>query len=245
MGENTIEFTGEYTLQDVIGEVLRRDFMPFEEPCRHKFSFRHRRKMKKMFSANTGMGFEKTSAGISVRKRLIVVLTLVLLMALAGLSAAANFGGSFIGSFGFMKNAAGNTAAVSLDQANDHSFISDIYKLGILPEGYVYDGYHGELDRTFTYYRNETDDLLWMMQYVKAEFAPEYDSRFSGFTETRVGGMSGFYSTMEGYTYLVWDNGEYIFELNGKFPVEDLIKVAESLCIDTNYRMGWFSAENL
>ena len=233
----------EYTLENVLDEVLRRDFMPFDKPCKHRFSLRHRRGMKKLFSANTG--FEKVNARIPIRKRLLVALVLVLLMALAGISAAANFGGSFIGQFSFMPNAAGVTSVVSLDAQNENNFISDIYKLNALPEGYVYNEYCGSLDRTFTYYRNGAGDLLIMMQFVKKEFRPEYDSLFSGFMETSVGGMSGYYSIWEEFTDLVWDNGEYIFELNGKLPVEELIKAAESLCIDTNYRMGIFLAEDL
>lgn len=235
----------EYTLEDVLDEVLRRDFMPFDEPCKHKFSLRHRRRMKKLFSSNSDMGFEKATARIPVRKRLAVVLVLVLLMALAGISAAANFGGSSIGSFGFLKNASGLTAVVSLDVHNENNFISDIYKLNALPEGYVYNEYCGNLDRAFTLYSNGTDDLLIMIQSVKEEFRPEYNEKFSEFTETNVNGMSGYYSTMEEYTDLVWDNGDYIFELNGKLSAQELINIAESLCIDTNYRMGYFSAENL
>lgn len=233
----------EYTLESVLDEVLRRDFMPFDKPCEHRFSLRHRRGMKKLFSASDTR-FEKTPMRIPVRKRLAVVLMLALLMAMAGISAAANFGGSFIGSFGFMKNASGLTSVVSLDAYNKSNFISDIYKLNALPEGYAYKEYWGSLDRTITFYRNSTDDYLMMMQSVKEEFNREYDSAFSGFTETSVGGMSGYYSTVEEYTDLVWDNGEYIFELNGRLPVEDLIKTAESLCIDTNYRMGFFSDDN-
>lgn len=235
----------EYTLENVIDEVLRRDFMPFEEPCRHRFSLRHRREMKKLFSANTGQRFEKTTAKIPVRKRLMIVLVLVLLMALAGLSATAAFDGSFIGSFGFLKNASGLTAVVSLDQQNENNFIADIYKLGAPPEDYVYDEYWGNMNRTFTFYKNGMGDVLLMGQFVKEEFRPEYNSNFSELTETSVCGMSGYYSTIDEYTDLVWDNGEYIFELNGKLPAQELVEAAESMCIDTNYRMGLFSAENL
>lgn len=233
----------EYTLENVLDEVLRRDFMPFEEPCGHRFSLRHRREMKKLFSTN--LGFEKTSARIPVRKRLMIALVLVLLMALAGISAAANYGGSFIGTFGFMKNAAGSTAVVSLDVQPENNFISDIYKLGAPPAGYVYNEYMGDLGSTFTLYRNGMGDCLVMMQFVKEEFRPEYNEKFSEFTETNVNGMSGYYLTLDGYTELVWDSGEYIFLLDGKFPVKELINIAESLCIDTNYRMGYFSTENL
>lgn len=233
----------EYTLGNVIDEVLRRDFMPFERPREHKFSLRHRRRMKKLFSADADTGFEKTTARIPVRKRLLTVLVLVLLMAIAGLSAAASFGGSFFGAFGFMKNATGTTAVVSLDQSNKHDFISDIYKLGAPPKGYIYSEYCGSTDRTFTYYRNGTGDILLMCQFVKEEFCNEYNSNFSELTETSVCGMSGYYSTVEEYTDLVWDNGEYIFELNGKLPVEELVKAAESLCVDPFYRMGIWEAE--
>ena len=231
---------GEYTLESVIDEVLRQDFMPFEEPCGHKFSLRHRRRMKQLFCANTDRHFEKTAAKMPVRKRIIIALVLVLLMTLAGVSAAASFDGSFMGAFGFLRNTAGLTEVVSLDQWNDNNFISEIYRLDVLPEGYVYNEYSGSLNRTTTFYKNGADDYLLMMQFVKEDFALEYNSNFSGFTETSVGGMSGYYSTVNEYTELVWDNGEYIFELNGKFPVEELIRSAESLCIDPNYRMGFF-----
>lgn len=235
----------EYTLENVIDEVLRRDFMQFDKPCEHKFSLRHRRGMKKLFSANAGQRLEKTDVKIPIRKRLMIALVLVLLMALAGLSATAAFDGSFIGSFGFLKSASGLTAVVSLDQKSENNFISDIYKLGAPPEDYVYDEYWGNIDRTFTFYKNGMGDVLLMGQFVKEDFRPEYNSNFSELTETNVNGMSGYYSTMDEYTDLVWDNGEYIFELNGKLPVEELAKAAESLCIDPNYRMGFFSAENL
>ena len=228
----------EYTLENVVDEVLRRDFMPFEEPCEHRFSLRHRRRMKKLFSAPP---FEKTTAKIPLKKRLTIVLVLVLLMALAGFSAAASFGGSFIGSFGFMKNVTGTTEVVSLDMQNENDFISDIYKLGAPPEGYVYDEYWGDLDRTFAFYRNGTDDFLLLMQSVKEEFCTEYNENVPEFTETDVKGMSGYYSTLDGYTELVWDSGEYIFSLSGKLPIEELIRAAESLCLDPNYRMGSFS----
>ena len=230
----------EYTLENVIDEVLRRDFAPFDEPCEHRFSLRHRRRMKKIFSESITR-FEKTSARIPVKKRLVIALALVLLMALAGLSAAASFGGSFTDAFVFMKNATGTTAVVSLDQINENNFISDIYKLGEPPEGYAYDEYIGSLDNTFTIYKNDAEDILIMMQCVKEKFLPEYDSSFSGFTETKVGGMSCYYLTRGEFTELVWDNGEYVFELNGKLSAEELTEAAESMCIDTNYRMGIFT----
>ena len=232
----------EYTLNDVLDEVLRRDFSLFEAPCGHKFSLRHRRRMKKLFSADSVPRAEKTR--LPIKKRLMTVLVLVLLMALAGISAAANFGGSFIGSFGFMKNASGLTAVASLDVRNEKDFIADIYKLGAPPADYVFDEYWGSLDRTYTFYRNGTDDFLLMSQSVKNEFRPEYTEKVTEFTETDVNGMSGYYSTFDGYTELVWDSGEYIFSLSGKFPIEELTEAAESLCPDPNYRMGSFSENN-
>ena len=59
----------EYTLNDVLDEVLRRDFSPFEAPCGHKFSLRHRRRMKKLFSADSVPRAEKTRLPIKKRKR--------------------------------------------------------------------------------------------------------------------------------------------------------------------------------
>lgn len=82
-------------------------------------------------------------------------------------------------------------------------------------------------------------DILVARQWTKKTFSQEYlDMENVEVHESKVNSCPAYVITEEHYfgyfTSVVWDNGDYIFEVQGYFPEDKAIRIAESVEVNEN-----------
>lgn len=129
-----------------------------------------------------------------------------------------------------------NTQLFAANVEGAPTVLEEIYELTALPEEYecTSDNFmfviHG---CTFTH--KTTGQTLTFHQTVKSEFYAHYNTEGYEFEEVTVNGHEGLYID---YEYdgiesglIVWDNGDYIFQIDGDFSKKELIHLAETVKI--------------
>ncbi|MDE6089009.1 MAG: DUF4367 domain-containing protein [Oscillospiraceae bacterium] len=154
-----------------------------------------------------------------------------------------------------------NTWHITPASANGATALDTIYNLTYLPDGFYFDQeaqdyedfhaiegqprYTTHYRTTFeTYYQGRKNDVgssLELLQCTKSHYSIDIQQNDSSITPVKVGEYAGFVTkrpTMRGSeyytsTFLVWDNGEYVFtlivqEMPDDF-LDELIKIAKSV----------------
>ncbi|MDE7121180.1 MAG: DUF4367 domain-containing protein [Oscillospiraceae bacterium] len=154
-----------------------------------------------------------------------------------------------------------NTWHITSASTNGATALDTIYDLTYLPDGFYFDQkaqdyedfraiegqprYTTHYRTTFeTYYQGQKNDegsSLELLQCTKSHYSIDIQQNDSAITPVKVGEYAGFVTkrpTMRGSeyytsTFLVWDNGEYVFNLIvQEMPddfLDELIKIAESV----------------
>lgn len=225
----------EYTLSEIFDEVYEQEFSEFDAPPKHRFSFRHRRKMQKILSPESEQISSENhivKRKISLKRNVLVVVILIFLAMIAGAVSVFRIAG-FSGTV--------NNGIIHLFTTSDDSAPSVIekrYDLKELPEDYKFferTGDEGEEWLQRVYINRQNNTRITFNQKTKAMFAAHYPNTENRiFEEVDINGNKGYLwrdsHDRYGYTMktLVWDNGEYIFELHGEVPEKMLINLAKS-----------------
>lgn len=126
---------------------------------------------------------------------------------------------------------------VTADISKDEEYptkLEKVYVLGDIPEGYeLTDKSVIESSSVFIYYK---DDLfIVFQQFIKSHYSSNADNEHSvSFEETYNNQKYLVRITDDNLCNIVWDDGEYIFDLVGYFPKETLFEMSENLKIDNN-----------
>lgn len=76
--------------------------------------------------------------------------------------------------------------------------------------------------------KDGSDDFIDFEQRVRPA-APSYDNEhILSMEDVMVGDKYGVFMTWERTTHLVWDNGDYVFEIVSRLPKEEVIKLAKT-----------------
>lgn len=222
----------QYTLEEVLEEVCRRDFAEFDNPPKHRFSIRHRRNMKRIFSQKR----EKlATAKIKLTpKSAVIVVLLIFLALLTGAIIVLRLPG-FSGTV-----YPDNTQMFTLDNSAPTT-IEQIYYLEALPDNYILAEEYGDIGDDYiqrVYINRQSGDSLIFMQYTKKRYHKHYENERHIFTAITVNECNGFIwissKTNSSLKSIVWDFGDYILEISGKFAENDLINLAKSAKILQN-----------
>ena len=198
----------QYTLEDVLEEVCRRDFAEYVNPPKHHFSRRHRQNMKKILAPKREF-IASTKAKLSPKKVAIIAL-LVFLAILTGAI--------------IILRLPGFTGTVYPDHtqmfANDPTaptIIEDVYYIADLPNNYVLTEKYGNIGDKFirySYTDPSTGDSLVFEQYAKSRFHSHFNNENAEIIHMKVNDYDGFIwrsiNPEDQYKEIVWDNGEYI-----------------------------------
>ena len=158
-----------YTLSEVFDAVYKDEFSEFDSAQRHFFSLRHRRAMEELFYPRTAATY-KTSRRVSLRKRVIIVL-LVILLSMIGIVA----GAAVSRSFKFKERSEFTVVTAEIDQ-NAPIMIDDYYYLPAVPEGFeLYDQERCLTSSSF-YYKDGSERVFFFSQSVKESFYVYYNS---------------------------------------------------------------------
>lgn len=221
-------------LQQALLEVCEKEFAPFEDGEEHRFSRRHKRKMKAMFKEYSRGAKKK----MPLKKRIIIAVIAVLLAAVTGATAAA------VGQrFGIFNVSRTHTEIGVLDPKDAPKQIEDIYYIPVLPEGYAVYQYDANADWVswITTKIDGPGELLFS-QHVKEDYSSLINNRNSGINFINVGEYEGYYVDFgSDQLSLTWDHGDYVmsfFSVSEDMTINDLIELALSIRVDPELEYG-------
>ncbi len=224
----------DYTIEDVFEEVYRREFAEFDDleslPDPHP-SLRHKIRMNRIFKR-----FRKNTAklyAVHIRFSRRTVLAFLMIILLATISACAAI--KIIGDFLYEVHE-DNTQLRVADAGGAPEFIEDIYEITALPEGYVCTTETFiKIIHTYIFTKESTGETLTLCQMAKPSYNGHYDNEGFILQDIKIDGQPAiFIDYSEDDTIcglLIWDNGEYIFELVGYYTKDELIDMAKSIKI--------------
>lgn len=222
----------EYLLEDVFEEAYKLDFAEHDNPPEHRFSLKHRIRMRKIFSLykkNTkryNAPLYKMGLKMSMKWAIIVII----LAALTVTAAAVTI--TFL-----RREHRDNTELFAANIEGAPTILEEVYHITAVPEGYECTTNNiSKVDHTQIYTYKDTYVTFMFYQCVKSEYNKHYDNERGNLKETKLGNYPAILyiddsEKDEIISLIVWDNGDYIFELVGCFSENDLRTLAESVQI--------------
>lgn len=216
------------SLTDILEEVYRLDYAEFDNPPKHLFSHRSRKRLKKIHYPKS-VSCKADWRAVSPRKRIIIALMIIAFMT-AGITAVAAANG-----FG-RKEHRDNTEVFLTNVENSPKTIEYMYYLPEIPDGYSFNERISESTADITIYTClETGRGMKIIQRVKENYKSYFDNEHALLEDIEVNGHKGLY-LKSNYTDLasgiiIWDNMDYVLEISGDFDKNTLLEFARSLKI--------------
>lgn len=216
-----------YTLESILEQVCKEEFSEFSEPEKHKFRLKNRIRMRRILSR-----FKRNSTvHIPVRRmnrRLVTAIVVAILLAVMAVTTAA-----VLLLRGFIaQEHEDNTQLFAENIAGAPTTIEEVYYIPELPEGYLLVKQWDANLLVYSMYRDSSsENVLTFDQYVKTEFDTHYDN--NAMHPVTIGEYNGIYIDYSNNEQLIscviWDNGDYIFQLEGFLSKDEIITIAESV----------------
>ena len=224
----------ESILKSILEESARLEWEKYENVPEHKFSFKHRLAMKRIFKL-----YEKNTRAIHsaaqpkrfrlTRKTALTAIVIIFLAALAGCTAAYFISQSFQGDV--HKEF---TRIFPINTENCPTTIEEKYYLSELPEGFEV----LETDST-PYYEyviiksTSTGQTFSFKQIVKSDFDTTHlNTEHHKIEEVVINGHVGlgidFSDSNRTHSLLLWDNGDYILEISSDLPLNELYNLVKT-----------------
>lgn len=232
----------ENLLDEVLTEYYTKEFSIYSTVPEHKFSLKHRIAMKKIFKRyelNTMLLRSKEVLSplsdfserkfLLTPKRLLVLVIIVLLAALAGCSIVYFTSYSFRGEVH-----SDNTELFAINLENCPTVIEEKYFLPEIPEGFeVLQTTSSPFNKYISYINKQTEQTITLRQSVKSEFGSiHFNTEKGELIEIEINGHNGLLIDLsdEENTFfdIIWDNGDYILKISGNLPKNDLLNLAQS-----------------
>lgn len=211
-----------YNLKEIMCEVYRQDFAEFDNPPKHHFSRRSRKKLNGILYPKSLQPAENTRR-IAPSKRIIIALLIIILMAV-GITAGAVISRGFT-----RKEHRDNTELFAVNAENTPKTIESVYYLPEIPEEYELYEVVSDNRSVFTSYMNyNTNRGMVLFQAVKEGYRDHFDNEHQTFEEVDVNGHYGLYLGDCDRGLIIWDNGNYVLELSGDFNKDTLLDLAKS-----------------
>lgn len=134
-----------------------------------------------------------------------------------------------------MKNHKDNTELFAINTENCPVTLEKMYYLSGLSEDYVL--YEEDICKEISscyIYRNTTipNDEIVFIQNVKYLYKAHFDNEHDNNLEYMVyDGCDAYFKSHGSYSILVWDDGEYIFEISGNMNKLEMMKLGRTLKI--------------
>ena len=224
-----------YSIGDLMSMYYEREFAAVEQMPITKLSSKHNRKMIKAFRifAENRMSINnqpmKTVTGrqISLRKRIILAVIIVVLLAFVTGSVIVFVSSGFRGT---VYN--DNTRIFAFDVGGSPSVIEEQFMLSVVPEGFELCEYEANDIYVYSLYKNSENQTLAFQQTVKSKFHPHINTEGYDLQETKINSCNAIYiEYINAYgvsSTVIWDNEDYILELFGNFDNNELRDLAIS-----------------
>lgn len=215
-----------YDIKGILEQVCEEEFSEFSNPTEHKFRLKNRIRMRRILSR-----FKRNSTvRVPVRRmnrRLVTAIVIVILLAVMAVTATA-----ILLLKGFIaKEHEDNTQLFAENIAGAPTTIEEIYYIPELPEGYEY--VEGTVFDThmFNIYINGDSNFITLNQWVKTKFNTHYDN--NSMVSVMIGECDGIYidhsSRGQVISCVIWNDENYILQLEGTLPQNEIIDLAESV----------------
>lgn len=222
-----------YSVGDLMSIYYENEFLAVEDVVLPQFSAKHNRKMKRVFDVfakkQTSVYNQPVSTTakrpLNIRKRILIAAIIIVCLALLTGCVIAFISSSFRGT---VYN--DNTYLFAFDVGDSPTVIEEEYMLSVVPEGYkLYKSSSSSIDK-FAVYRNNDNKELIFKQTVKSKYNSHINTEGYDIEEIFVNECDAIcveYERKKGISSVViWNNDEYILELNGDFTKKELINLA-------------------
>lgn len=224
-----------YSVGDLMSMYYEREFAATEQTSLPRLSFKHNRKMKKAFrifsensnTINNQATQNVTHRPLSFRKRIILALIIIVILALATGSIMVFNSSGFRG-----KVYIDSTRLFACDVAGSPSVIEEQYMLSVVPEGFELCEFDANDIYVYYVYRKGENQNLFFQQSAKSDFHQHINTEGYDLLETDVNGCNAVYIEYTNEcgvsSTVIWNNKNYILELSGNFNKNELLNLAIS-----------------
>ncbi len=213
---------------NILQKVCDEEFAEYEKIEEHKFSIRHRRKMKKLFCE-----YDKKCASnvpekqtVRFRRRVTAVVIAAVVLITSCLTV-----GALTGGFKFTLKS-DHTAMFNIDYENAPQTIEYLYYISALPDKYKLTT--SDIDialSAYFYYETNDEHIYYFGQVVKSAYKSYLNTEKYKMEEVVIDNKNGVFIAFESESLLVWDNGDYVLEIYGNFTKEEMLNLAKSVKI--------------
>lgn len=217
----------EVTLSEILEKICMDEAAAIPEVPVPELSFRHRRKMKRIFSMYEKKLRSPKEYRVGGIKRYIIVMVMIFLAMCTVAAGAAAI-------YGFMQNKHHDfTELLTANAENCPKTIENVYYLSEMPEGYeLYIEENNEYRMHKSYYNYATNMYMIFTQTVKNRYKKNFNTEYREFEEFDIDGHYALYletDNSEGIVnFLIWDNGDYVLQISGNFAKDEFVKLAKS-----------------
>ncbi len=233
--------TNEALLDEVLTEYYDDYLSKFDDVAEHRFSLRHRIKMKKIFrlyEKNVQKLYHEpvvkqheTGKVRFNRKTVLAIVAIVLLSVIAGCAVAYFVSQSFRGTVHD-----DNTQLFAINVEGAPTTIEYTYELSDIPQGFeLLESYNSNYKAYYNYINEETEEYIVIFQFVKKEYNPHLNTEKQNISKIEINGNEGVILDVgddNGRRYIVaWDEGNYILELTSNINKNELCALSKMLKI--------------
>ena len=214
----------EQLLYDVLVEAYNKEFADFNNAPKHRFSHSHKVKMRRLFDGDTAAPTTKPRIKL---KYVWIAIILACVLVITGF-VFMYFSDGFKG-----KVYHDNTWLFPTDIENCPEILEEVYSLPYVPDGFILLA-EDETDYCYySFYKNEkTGQSITFDQFVKSTFNVHANTEGFDLVETKINGCNAVYidySPKWNCADVIWDNGDYILELNADFSLEEVLNMARDM----------------
>lgn len=230
----------EEVFKEILAKAVDSEFAGFDNAPKHRFRFRHRLAMNRIFARferNAHKLREKGTGEIcptnkekpytSIKQRLIIVTVIVILMTFlvgwVAIYVAGNFNGTVYPD---------NTHLTITNIDGSPQTIEYRYTLASVPEGFELIETDITPINVYTVYMNRsTKQTIVLRQWVKSKFEPHYNTEHQPLEEVSINGSTGLCIDLSddehSHSLVVWDNGDYVLDLMADLDKNTVINLAK------------------
>ena len=211
--------------KNILQEMCDEEFAEYETSNEHKFSLKHRRKMKKLFRE-----YDKKYASDVSDKKMVQSrrsIAAVIIAATIFIVSCVTVGALTIGFRHIQKS--DHTEIFNIDYENAPQTIEYLYYISDLPDEYKLIDSDVDIDISAGYfYETEDGRIFKFNQVVKSVYKSYINTEKYKMEEVVIDNKNGVYITFENESLLVWDNGDYVLEIYSDFTKDNMIDLAKS-----------------
>lgn len=215
-------------LKNILQEMCDEEFAEYEKSEEHKFSLRHRRKMKKLFRE-----YEKKYASnvlekkpVRFRRRVAAVVIAAVVLITSCFTV-----GALTGGFKFTPKT-DHTEIFNIDYENAPQTIEYLYYISALPDEYKLTTADVDIALSaYFYYETDDEHIYYFGQIVKSVYKSYINTEKYKMEEVIINNKNGVFIAFESESLLVWDNGDYVLEIYGNFTKDEMLNLAKSVKI--------------